>query len=292
MRSQRFTGIGCLLLGAGIALNAILGPLVLGVMKLRFIDSFVDQFIGGEIVSLFVVAPLALAAGVLWLRGHRLAPVLAFAPAIYTLYLMATLVFGADYAHLPGNQEQFFPLHWLLLLLSWAIVAGAWSAIRPSELILPSDRLRRATVGVLLLVGLIFALLWGRQVAAVIAGEPVAGYPEAATLFWMIRVFDLALFVPLAFYTATQLLRRRPGALKLAYALTGFFTCEIGAVAGMTAVMLSQGDPTVSGPVLAVLLALTAGSGALAIALYRAFVQVGHRWELTRASQSPVRSTS
>src|SRR5439155_5713927 len=135
------------------------------------------------------------------------------------------------------------------------------------------------------LVATLFALLWGRQVFAVLAGEAVPDYPEGATLFWMIRVFDLAFFIPLAYAGGIGLFRRRPRALKLAYALTGFFTCEIGAVAGMMAVMLARGDPSANGAVLAVLLLASGGMALVAAALYRSYVR-GTR-AARRASRSP-----
>jgi hypothetical protein len=242
-------------------------------MKLHVIPAFVDQFVGGEIVSLFVAAPLALAAGLLWLRGHRLAPLLAFAPAIYTVYTILTLVLGGDYAHRPGNSEKFFPLHWLLLVLGWVIVARAWSAIEPAGLALPTDPLRRLTAGTLLIVGSAIGLVWLRQVVAVMVGEPVADYPEGATLFWLIRLLDLVFFIPLACTAGVRLLRRDRSAVTVAYALTGFFAGEIGAVAGMMAVMLAKGDPSASAPVLAALLVVCAWLAFVTVALFRSYLR-------------------
>lgn len=293
MRAQRLTGFALIVFGVALALNAMVGPLVLGVMRLRFLANFTNQYLGGEIVSLFLVAPVAVIAGVLWLRGHRLAPVLAFAPAIYGLYLMVTLVFGADYAHQSGNQEQFFPLHWLIIVLSWGIAVRAWMALRPDQMPLPSDRLRRTTAMVLLFIAAFFALAWLRQVAAVIGGEAVPDYPEAATLFWMIRVFDLAFFIPLAVISAVGLLRRQQSALRLAYLLIGFFTCEICAVAGMMAVQIVTADPAANAIVFAVLLAGSAGTVWLSAALVRSFARAPEEVipAPTRGPAAPVPNT-
>jgi len=76
-------GVGAILLGSGIAISAVLGLLALKVVKFRTSDSIENQFVGGEIVSLTVVAPALFGAGVLWLRGHRLAPALALGSALY-----------------------------------------------------------------------------------------------------------------------------------------------------------------------------------------------------------------
>jgi hypothetical protein len=92
MKTERLTGFGLLLLGIGVAANAFLGPLLLGVIRSHVSHAMENQQIGGEIISLFVAAPVAVVAGTLWLRGHRLAPLLAIAPALYAIYTYVTFV--------------------------------------------------------------------------------------------------------------------------------------------------------------------------------------------------------
>src|SRR5687768_10302153 len=74
-------------LGAGLALNTILGPLMLDAIDYPFSESLRNQTIGLEVVSLFLVAPLCFAAGILTLRERRAGAVLAFGPAAYTAYM-------------------------------------------------------------------------------------------------------------------------------------------------------------------------------------------------------------
>ena len=74
MSPQRITGLGTVALGAGITVAAVLGPLVLRVIKFRTSANIENQFVGGEGVTLAVVAPLLVGAGVAWMRGHKLAP--------------------------------------------------------------------------------------------------------------------------------------------------------------------------------------------------------------------------
>jgi len=103
-------------------------------------------------------------------------------------------------------------------------------------------------------------------------GEPVPDYPAGATLFWLIRLFGLVFFVPLAITTGVQLLRRDPNALKLACVLAGFAACELDAVAGMSAVMLASGDPSTSPPILVALLAIVGWLAGLTVALFRSYL--------------------
>nr|MDQ6905920.1 hypothetical protein [Chloroflexota bacterium] len=83
---KRLVGMGLITLGAGIAANALLGPLALRVLHFHNSASGINQLIGGEAVSLVVVAPLSVAAGALWLRGQKAAASLALAPSLYALY--------------------------------------------------------------------------------------------------------------------------------------------------------------------------------------------------------------
>ncbi len=98
MTPRRLQGVGAMLLGSGIAISAVLRPLALKIVKFRTSDSIENQFVGGEIVSLTVVAPALIGAGVLWLRGYRLAPAVAIGPALYAAYTYTTVVVGQEYA--------------------------------------------------------------------------------------------------------------------------------------------------------------------------------------------------
>jgi hypothetical protein len=90
MQPRRVIGLASLALGAGMAVNAIVGPLGLGVIESRISDNMENQLVGGEIVSLFVAAPLAVVAGVLWLRGQPARPTAGhWAGALRRLHLCA-----------------------------------------------------------------------------------------------------------------------------------------------------------------------------------------------------------
>ena len=257
MKSRQFTGFALLALGLGVATNAILGPLVLGVIEFRVSDNAEGQLVGGELISLLLAAPVAVAAGVLWLRGHRLAPPLALGPALYAVYTYVQLIVGPEYERYDGNNEYAFPLYLALIILSWAIAVQAWTALGAAPLPPPPAGLRRALAGLLVVPSLIFALAWAAGVVDVLDGGAVGqAYREDTTLFWLVKLMDLAFVIPAALTAGVGLLRRAPWATRLGYACAGFLTLEVGAVAGMAAVMALRDDPSASAVLLAVSVAI------------------------------------
>jgi hypothetical protein len=82
---------------------------------------------GGDVAALFLVAPVSVLAGVLALRRHRAAPVLAVGPSVFALYTYTQLALGGDLYRHPGNSERFFLLFLTLLIL------GASSSSPPGQ---------------------------------------------------------------------------------------------------------------------------------------------------------------
>jgi hypothetical protein len=83
MARHQWLAVGLIALGLGLAVNSLLGPLVTEVIRHRYSQTLLNQAIGLNAVSLLIVAPLAIARGVLTLRGHPAGPVLAWPPAAY-----------------------------------------------------------------------------------------------------------------------------------------------------------------------------------------------------------------
>jgi hypothetical protein len=81
----RGLGFGLIALGIGLAANSLLGPLVGEAVDFHVTETLRNQMIGLDAVSLFVVAPLSVAAGLLVLRGH-VVPGVAFALLAAVLY--------------------------------------------------------------------------------------------------------------------------------------------------------------------------------------------------------------
>jgi len=273
MIQSRVAGIGSIALGAGIAVSAVLGPLVLNVVKFRTSTPIENQFVGGEIVSLAVVAPVAIAAGALWLRGHRLAAPLALGPAAYAVYTYTTAILGQEYARYDGNVERFFPLYAGLVAGGAAIAVAAWSRLGDTSMPVPSDRLRRTLAGIFISVGGFFALAWTQQIRLVYTGNLPVDYQAGPTLFWLIMLLDFGFLIPLLVSTGVGLLRNQPVAIRAAYGLAPFETCLAASVAGMGVVMLAKGDPSAEPTMLVVVLAATVGLALVTAQLFRSCVQ-------------------
>jgi hypothetical protein len=259
MRRHIVAGWGAVALGAGIAIGAVLGPLALGIIRFRTSENAENQFIGGEVVSLGLVAPALVVAGVLWLRQRRLAPALAFGPALYAVYTYVTAIVGQEYARYPGNVETFFPLYALLVAGGAAMAAIAGAELAGSDAPMPPDRLRRIAAGLFLAIGAFFALAWAAQIRLVYIGQPPVEYQEGPTLFWIIKLLDLGFLIPALIATGSGLIRRHPIAVKAAYGLAPFGTCMASAVAGMAIAMEIRGDPT-SNPVMLLFVIPVAGA--------------------------------
>lgn len=228
---------------------------------------------GGEVVSLAVVAPVAIVAGALWLGGHRLAPALALGSALYAVYTYTTAVIGQEYTRYDGNVERFFPLYAGLVAGGAAIAVIAWSRLGEISIPMPSDGLRRTLAGIFLAMGAFFALAWAAQIRLVITGNPTAEYVEGPTLFWLIKLLDFGFMIPLLVATGIGLVRRHPVAIKAAYGLTTFATCLAGSIAGMAVVMQARGDPSAQPAMLVVLLPATAGLAVVTERLLRSYLR-------------------
>ena len=70
----RWLSLSLVLLALGIATSSILGPVSSGLMRYRTSATTLNQLLGGDAATLFVVAPLTLPAAVLTARRHPVAP--------------------------------------------------------------------------------------------------------------------------------------------------------------------------------------------------------------------------
>ena len=271
MIQSRLAGFGSIALGFGIAVSAILGPLVLNVVKFRTSPNIEHQFVGGEVVSLAVVAPLAITAGVLWLRDLRVAAPLALGPAIYAVYTYTTVIAGQEYARYDGNVEKFFPLYAGLVAGGAAIAACAWGRLNETAAPVPSDGLRWTMAGIFAGVGGFFALAWAQQIRLVYAGSPPVEYAEGSTLFWTIKLLDFGFLIPVLIATGVGLARQHPTAIRAACGLATFVTCLAGSIAGMAVVMQVKGDPSAEPVMLAVVAPATVGLALMTERLLRSY---------------------
>lgn len=252
MSRERTTGLASMALGLGIALNAVLGPLVFGVVRLRESANMETQLLGGELTALFLAAPLACIAGVLWWRRNRLAPIVGIGPAGFALYTYVQYVLVPDYSRYPGNNERFFPLYLGLVMLGGWIVWRAWDQLWGGHVAPLTTRLTKVSGVFLIAFNGAFALAWIASVASIYISGPSAEYSEHPTAFWLIRLMDLGFVIPFGVATGVGLLRNPIWATRNLYAFAGTEALLACAVSGMAIRMWIVGDPSAS-PVMLVI---------------------------------------
>lgn len=268
-------GWGLVVLALGVAASAVLGPLVLDVIRYHASDGAVTQISGGDVAALLLVAPVATLAGILLLRGHPAGAPLGMAPAVYAVYTYTQLALGGDFARYPGNSEDFFLLNLGLFVLGIAITISCWSRIDVDRL---PDRPRvdRFLAGYLAL-GSLFLLI-GLHLPHLIAlwtGGTPEGYVEDPGVFWLVKLMDLGLILPAMIGVAIGLLRGRGWAQKAKYAMVGWFALLGTAVAGMAIVMQLTDAPGAE-------IANVIGMGAIAV------IGLLFAWALYRPLFSPL----
>jgi hypothetical protein len=207
-----------------------------------------NQILGGDAAALIVVMPVSLIVGLLAIRGHPAAPVLALAPSIFVVYTYATLIVGNEYLRLPGNVERFFPLLLGVFVLAGAIAVRAWGSASAAQL--PATSLRADRVaGVLLLIiaaFLVVGLHLPSYLDAMRDHPTTVQYLSSPTPFWLVKLLDLGIVVPAAVTVGIGALRRRPWARKPVYAILGAYTLIGASVAGMAFTMVLRDDPDAS----------------------------------------------
>ena len=189
----RWLAYGLFLLAAGLVGNSLLGPLVLNVIEYRYSESLISQGIGLDAVALVGAVPVAVAAGLLVLRGHRAGPVLAFVPTLFAAYMAPQYVVGPDYLGLPGNNEGFFLFHVALLVLSVALFLLAWASV-DKETLGPAAADRRRSLIMFAVAAFIVVGRWLAGIADLIGGEPFSlDFVENPTAYLLIGLLDLGL---------------------------------------------------------------------------------------------------
>lgn len=241
-------GLALLTLGAGAATVAVLGPFVLGLVRYHASAGAVNQIVGGDVAGLALVAPAALAAGMLVLSGRRLGALLGLGPAGYGLYMYSQLALGGDTFRYPGNSERFFLLFVVLFVLAGLVLWRPWTSVQGSRL--PEwPRWLARLVGVFALVVAAFLVL-GLHLPGLL--DALRPHPTAGELltdpvvFWLVKFMDLGIVVPVLLLVGAGQLRRAPNAAKAGYLAVGWMALLGSSVAGMAIVMQARGAPGAS----------------------------------------------
>lgn len=247
MHRQKLAGAMTAGIGAALMVNALLGPLVFGVIRFHESASMETQLLGGEMTSLFLAGPIAMVAGVFWWRGSTRAAALALGPLGYALYTCVQLVLVPDYGRYAGNNERAFPLYLLVVTASWITGMTAWREVQARPAIPPQRTTATLLGGLLLGVNALFALAWWGSIASIYAAGPSTEYGEHPTAFWLVRLMDLAFVIPVGVVTGLGLLQRKAWAVRPAYAFTGIQALLACAVAGMALRMWLTGEQAANG---------------------------------------------
>lgn len=253
-------------LAAGLTVNSLLGPFAADAIDYPWSVSMRNQAIGLEAVSLLVVAPLCVAAGILALRGHAAAPLVVFGPAAYTAYMFLQYVIGPEYAYYPG----VLPLHLGLFILGAGTAVAAWAAADPKRLP-PMARHSRHRWALLLLALAAFVL--SRYLPALVAalqGDPLtAEFREDVSMYWSIVLLDLGIVVPATIAAAVALFNGARWGSKALSAIMGWFALVPPSVAAMGMAMVAGDDPNASVGQTVLLTVAALAFAALAVRLYR-----------------------
>lgn len=265
------------LIGAGLAVVALLGPLAAGVIDYHVTETLRNQTIGLDAVSLSVVAPLTFLTVFLVVRRHLAGPPIALGIGAYTTYMLVQYILGPEYERLPGNNELLFPLYLVLFALGWIVVLVAWNTFDIKRL--PRSRARDRLVGRFVLPVLAF-FAFVRYLPALadwMSGTPEdKGYLAGPTFSWAIAMLDLGVFLPATIAACVGLVRGTPWAPKALYAVGGWFGLVGPAVAAMAISMYVNDDPNASGGATTFMTALGVVFALLALYLY---------WPLFRAGE-------
>lgn len=271
---RSWLAVGLLGIGLGLTAVALLGPLASGLVDYRVTETLRNQAIGLDAVSLFVVAPLALLATALVLRGHVLGLALALGIGAYTSYMALQYVLGPDYGRLPGNNERLFLVLLLLFATGWMVALASWHTIDVERI--PRSRRRDRWLGLVVLpvLGFLAFFRYVPALADAMSSTPQeAGYLAGPSFFWAIALLDLGLFLPLTVAACIGLVRETPWAPKALYTVAGWFGLVGPAVGAMAIAMYANDDPNASGGSAVFMTALALAFAALAVFLYSPLIR-------------------
>ncbi len=259
-------------LAALLAAAALLGPLVLDAVTYRTSVTTLNQLLGSDAAVLAVVAPLAALAAVLAARRSPAAPPLAAGVGVFALYTYVQVVVGQEYLRVPGNVERFFPLYLAVVVVAEAVVV---LGLRGATAAPPAPRLDRVVAVVLLLeaVFLVVGLHLSTMLQAWRDPGAMVQYASSPTPFWLVKLMDLGIVIPVLATAAVGLLRSAPWARRLTGTLLTACSCLGASVTAMAVVMLAHHDPDASPVLAAGFGAFTLAFAALTVAAFRPLVR-------------------
>jgi len=260
----RSTGVGLLVLAAGLVANTVIGPAVLDLVDYPLTETLRNETIGLELVSAGLVAPWSVVAGIFVLRGRRFGGVLALAPAAFAAYVLVQYVAGIP--SLEYGPHQLLQLG-LLVLAGWVFVEAV-HAVADSVPVPHEAHARRWALGVLAMAGFI-VLRWAPALLGTVTGDALPdAYAGDPGMHWTIFLLDLGLVVPCSIAVARGLWTGRAWAATGLHALVGWFALVPPAVLAMAVTKQVNADPLANEADSAMLAVATVVYLAVAVALY------------------------
>jgi hypothetical protein len=265
-RAPRWFGALLLLLAAALLVNSWIGPLGADLVDYPITETLRNQLIGLEVVTVTLVVPWCVLAGIRALRDRPNAALLAFGPAAYTAYMFVQYVLGPEYA----EYRAVALLHLGVVTLSVGLMLWAWSLSRSTALPARSRRAERLYGALMLGLALFVVLRYASGLAGSFTTAEIPDeFAAARTFYWSIYLLDLGVVVPATVVGAVALLRGRHLGRRALYAVTAWFALVPPSVASMAATMLAYDDPNASAATFVVLTAAAAAFGAFTVIVYR-----------------------
>ncbi|NSW94413.1 MAG: hypothetical protein HPY62_06875 [Bacteroidales bacterium] len=225
---------------------AVQGPLFLNNIRYKTAEVINNQLIAQDIVNMFLLSPVLIAGAISLIFRKPAAGYLLIITPLYLIYYALSYTIGWEWSssQYSGNNEQY--TFWFLFILISSLIILLYSLT-----LLPSDtKAEFSRKGLviytffLLLLLLIFASMWIKEILEVISTGTTRGYDIAPTAFWLVRTFDLGFTVPLGIISVYLLWTRPGSSFRIQFLFYGFFMTMIIAVNAMGFIMLIKKDPT------------------------------------------------
>lgn len=238
--APRWLGPGLVVLAVALAVNTLLGPLVGDVIDYPFSETVRNEALGLEAVSLVLVAPMCVVAGLLVLRDRAEGAVLALGPTAYTVYMFVQYVVGPGYP----TYARSIVAHTAIFTLAGALLVGSWHASAPTLRWALSPRSARRWSWVTFGLAVFVVSRWIDAFGSMADQGPlVEAYQADAGMYWSIFLLDLGIVVPALVATGVGLRRDRGWATTSLFALVGWFVLVPPSVTAMSVVKLVRDDP-------------------------------------------------
>lgn len=262
--ARRFSVI-LVVLAVLVLLNSALGPLALDLIDYPISESVANQLVGLELVSVLLVVPVCLTAGVLAWHGHPGGPPLAFGPAAYVAYMFAQYVLGPEYDAYTGAVV----LHLALFALGLGLAVWAWALSVGTVPPVPESRRRACALVLFLLAAFVLSRYAGGLLGAATQTPIPEEFAAERTFYWSIVLLDLGIVLPATVAAGVTVLRGSPLGAPALYAVVGWYALVPPSVAAMGAVMLARDDPYASGPQVVLLSVVAVLFAAFAVVVFR-----------------------